>query len=83
MHVTLDRIDKLESRLREQVPEPAHGDGWKIAYGNNKTKLMPKILEHLTPDDLTDQLDLSKKLDELVKFIEKANSPTAAVERQQ
>ncbi|UCE58939.1 MAG: AAA family ATPase [Phycisphaerales bacterium] len=70
--VELGQYEKLDEVLLKLVEEPGHGNKWKVDYKNNKIKIMPAMLKHLTLDDL-DRFDLRERLDTLVKRIEEAN----------
>lgn len=78
--INLGQYEKLGDILKSQFPDPEYGDRGKIAYDANKVEIMPEILKHLDEEHL-DRLDLTERLNALIKSIEKANRPmdTSAV----
>jgi predicted ATP-dependent endonuclease of OLD family len=70
----LGEYARLEEVLNAWCPSPKHGDGWKIDYAQNKTRIMPLLMKHLKKSDLNN-LGLADRMSELVKFIRKSNRP--------
>jgi hypothetical protein len=73
--IALPQWQKLSTALRERIPNPMRGDGWKADYDMNKARIMPELLKHLTTNDLS-RFELSGRLEELVRRIKSA-SPQA------
>lgn len=72
LSLSLAQFEKLGEVLNSQFQNPAHGDGWKVGYENNKAKVMPMLMEQMTEADLN-QYKLSERLDALIVRIELAN----------
>jgi predicted ATPase len=72
IQVELPRFEKLGDVLERQFPAPARGEGWKVRYEENKARVMPLILKHMTAKDLG-QWGLNDRVNALVARINQAN----------
>jgi predicted ATPase len=70
--ITLPRFEKLSDVVAVQFPNPIHGDGWKCNYEDNKARIMPVLLRHMTKSSIT-RNGLGDKLEALVTRIARAN----------
>jgi energy-coupling factor transporter ATP-binding protein EcfA2 len=70
--ITLHRYKKISDVLHDLIPEPEHGQGWKVNYEDNKARVMPELLKHLTASGL-DRWGLKEKLLALVERIKGTN----------
>lgn len=72
--VSVGQFERLDAVVSSLCDKTDYGDGWKIDYGGNKTKLMPMFCAVLKDTDLC-MYDLDLRLRELLAFIKKSNSP--------
>jgi predicted ATPase len=70
--ITLGQYDGLANALSAMFPSPAYGQGWKVDYADNKAKVMPELLRHLTKERL-DRLGVRERIDQLIAQIGAAN----------
>lgn len=71
--ISLKQYERLDDVLARLVPNPPKGDGWKVDYDSHKTRLMPLFSDAIQDSDL-DCYDLRDRLNQLVRFVQSANS---------
>jgi predicted ATPase len=71
--INVPRFERLSDVLAHCFPNPKRGEGWKVQYDDNKTRIMPLILKHFARAQL-DRWGLSQRLNLLAERIRRANT---------